>query len=419
MKKIIALVLALCLVLGLTACGSSDKPAASGASGNSEYDLKVGVVHIGDPADKSGYSYAHQLGIDQMKETLEAEGKKIDVYQQVNVVDEDESAVETAIKNCIAEGCQIIFTTSYGYMDVTRSMAEQYPDIIFSHGTGYMSNETNFNNYFGRIYQARYLSGIAAGMKTKSNKIGYVAAYGTELAETCSGISAFAMGVESVNPNAKVYVKTLSKWYDAENETAYAQALVDQGCDVIAQHCDTSNPQTVAKSSGVWGIGYNSDMTAEVGASTLTSTIWNWGVYYTAACRAALNAFANGSYDKTKWNEFGNYYGGYKEGLVGITPLSSDAAEGTSDCIALAEEKLKNSDWDVFSGVALSFTKDGDKWICNTTDRALTIHTKTTDANGNVTEEKDVEIAAGNNKVDDSVITGSMSWFYSNVELAN
>ena len=132
MKKIIALVLALCLVLGLTACGSSDKPTASGASGNSEYDLKVGVVHIGDPADKSGYSYAHQLGIDQMKETLEAEGKKIDVYQQVNVVDEDESAVETAIKNCIAEGCQIIFTTSYGSMAVTRSMAEQYPCLLYT-----------------------------------------------------------------------------------------------------------------------------------------------------------------------------------------------------------------------------------------------------------------------------------------------
>lgn len=103
----------------------------------------------------------------------------------------------------VSEGCNIIFGISFGYMDAMADKAEEYPDVIFSHATGYKSNETNFNNYFGRIYQARYLAGIAAGLKSLelgNNNIGYVSAYGTQYAETCSGINGFTLGVQSVNP---------------------------------------------------------------------------------------------------------------------------------------------------------------------------------------------------------------------------
>jgi basic membrane protein A len=216
------------------------------------------------------------------------------------------------------------------------------------------------------------------------------------------------MGVAAVNPDAKVYVKTLSSWYDPENETAYAQALLDMGCDVIAQHCDTANPQLAAAGAGKFGVGYNSDMSKEAGASTITSVVWNWGVYYTAACRAALECFASDTYDKTPWVEFGNYYGGFKDGLVDIAPLSADAPEGAAECIGIVEELFNNDSWDVFSGEALNFTKGEDgTWSYTTTDRGLTI---------TLGDEPSVTVAAGKNRVDDSVITGTMSWFYDNVE---
>jgi basic membrane protein A len=237
------------------------------------------------------------------------------IIRKLNVDDSDNSAIKEAIEACIGKGCNVIFGTSYGYMDTMEAMAEEYPDVIFSHGTGYKSNDTNFNNYFGRIYQARYLAGVAAGLKTQSDKIGYVAAYGTELAETCSGINAFALGVQSVNPDAVVYVKTLNSWFDPANETAYAEALIEMGCDVIAQHCDTENPQVAAENAGVWGCGYNSDMTEAAPAAHLTAPIWNWGVYYTAAVEAVMN---------DEWASFGNYYAGIKEGFVDISPLSDN-----------------------------------------------------------------------------------------------
>ena len=160
-------------------------------------------------------------------------------------------------------------------MQPTADMAEKYPDIYFSHGTGYLSNGTNFNNYFGRIYQARYLSGIVAGMNTKTNKIGYVAAQDSSNSEVTGGIDAFAMGVYSVNPDANVYVKVTNSWYDPDAEKAAAEELLAMGCDVMSQHCDTPYPQTLAQEKGVYGIGYNSDMSKETPDSCLCSVIWN------------------------------------------------------------------------------------------------------------------------------------------------
>ena len=171
-----------------------------------------------------------------------------------------------------------------------ESLAKEYPKVIFCHGTGYKKNDTNFSNYFGRIYQARYLSGIVAGMKTQSNKIGYVAAMGKDNSEVTGGIDAFAMGVYSVNPEAQVFVKVTNSWFAPEMESAAANALLDEGCDVIAQHCDTPNPQTAAEEHGVWGVGYNSDMTKDAPGATLTSVMWDLSLIH--ICWAASWASA-------------------------------------------------------------------------------------------------------------------------------
>lgn len=404
-KKLLAAFLAVLFVFAFTACGDTNGGAGDGIKAIAKEDLKVGVIHIGDPADGSGYSYTHDLGIVAMQENLQLTDDQI--IRKNNVSDSDSAAIKTAIEDCLAQGCNLIFGTSYGYMDVMESLAAEYPNVIFSHGTGYKSNGTNFNNYFGRIYQARYLAGIAAGLKTTSNKIGYVAAYGTELAETCSGINAFALGVQAVNPNAEVYVKTLSSWYAPENETAYAEALIELGCDVIAQHCDTANPQIAAEKKNVFGVGYNSDMSKDAPKAVLTSVVWNWGVYYTAAAQAAIDG---------KWVEFGNYYEGYADGLVDIAALTSNCAENTQKYIDAVSALLKAGEWDVFSNVKLSFDENGNVVKTNT---ALTTNKGdvviTEDGSGLYIYDENGALTAADSI--DAVITGTMNYFVAGVEL--
>lgn len=399
MKKVLSILLALVMVvLCFAACGNTqdadqgDKTQTATIAAIPKDQLKIGVIHIGDPADGSGYSYTHDLGIQGMQKNLGLSDDQI--VRQLNISDSDTTAIRNAIEDCIAQGCNVIFGTSYGYMDTMEALANEHPDVIFSHGTGYKSNGSNLNNYFGRIYQARYLAGIAAGLKTKTNKIGYVSAYGTELAETCSGINAFTLGVQSVNPDAVVYVKELQSWFDPANETAYAEALINMGCDVISQHCDTANPQIAAEKAGVFGCGYNSDMTKDAPKAHLTATIWNWDVYYTAAVQAVIDG---------KWVEFGNYYKGVKEGLCDVSPLSANCVPGTQEKIDAVKALYNDGSWDVFTGVKLSFDENNN---VIKTDAALKDNTG-----------KEI-VPAGGPSVEDSVITGSMNYFVEGVEVA-
>lgn len=344
----------------------------STSEGISKEDIKVGVLYLSDPAEGSGYSYTHDLGILGMQSNL---GLSDDQIERKIVDDSDAKATKTAIEECISDGCNVIFTTSYGYMETTSEMAEKYPDVYFSHGTGYMSNGKNFNNYFGRIYQARYLSGIVAGMNTKSNKIGYVAAMDSSNSEVTGGIDAFAIGAASVNPDAKIYVVVTNSWYDPEKEEAASKKLLDMGCDVMTQHCDTPYPLTLAQEYGVYGIGYNSDMSKEVPNTCLCSVVWNWSAYYTSAV---------GSIIEGKWDGK-NYYGGMAEGLVEVTEPASFCAEGTKEKVAEASEAILNGS-------------------CNVFDGALKTNT------GEV-------IGSEGKTLDDATITGGINWYYENVEV--
>ena len=357
MKKLLSILLAGAMVLSLAACGgdtgTSTSEPASASTGTSESasatggipkdEIKVGVIHLSDPAEGSGYTYTHDQGIIGMQQNLGLRDDQI--VRKISVDDTDAAAVETAITECVEEGCNIIFATSWGYMDTCEALAEEFPDVIFSHGTGYKSNGTNFNNYFGRIYQARYLSGIAAGLKTESNKIGYVAAMGKDNGEVTSGINAFAMGVASVNPDAQVYVKVTNSWFDPEGEKQAAEALIASGCDVIGQHCDTAGPQLAAEEHGVWGVGYNSDMSKDAPAATLTSVMWDWSVYYTQAVQNVIDG---------TWvagEKVDNYFGDMADGLVTLAPLSEDLiADGTAEKIDEVKAQIVSGEWDVFDG---------------------------------------------------------------------
>ena len=352
---------------------SSDGSDAMAASGIPKDEIKVGVLHLSDPAEGSGYSYTHDLGIQGMQANLGLSSDQI--IRKINVDDSDADATRTAIQECIDEGCNIIFTTSWGYMDVTEEMASEYPDIYFCHGTGYKSNGKNFTNYFGRIYQARYLSGIVAGMNTSSNKIGYVAAQDSSNSEVTGGIDAFAIGVASVNPDATIYVKVTNSWYDPDAERAASETLLSMGCDVMAQHCDTAYPQTMAQDAGVYGIGYNSDMQKETPDSCLTSVIWNWSAYYTYAVQSVIDGTWDGQ----------NYYGGMADGLVGITSLADFCAEGTQEKVDEAKAGILSGSLNVFDG----------KLETNTGET----------------------IGSDGSTLDDATITGGINWYYKNVEV--
>lgn len=394
MKKWLRVVLAMALALSLSACGAANEALESGEEAAKEEtgaqeeagddaaqaegvlpaiakeDIKVGVIHITDPAEGSGYTYTHDQGIVGMQENLGLSEEQI--VRKNNVNDSDATAIENAIRECIEEGCNIIFATSWGYMDSCEALAEEFPEVIISHGTGYKSNGANFNNYFGRIYQARYLAGIAAGLKTESNKIGYVAAMGQDNSEVTGGCNAFAMGAYSVNPDCEVYVKVTNSWFDPEGEAQAAEALIAEGCDVIGQHCDTPNPQTSAEKAGVFGVGYNSDMSKDAPAAVLTSVMWDWSVYYTQAVQAAMDGAWTGE----------NYFGGMDDGLVDIAPLSDLCADGTAEAIEEAREKLL-SGWDVFDGVIE--TNDGST------------------------------VGTEGEHMSDADITGNMNWYFKNV----
>lgn len=400
MKKIIAVLMAMVLVLSLAACGGSSAEETQAAAAS---DFKVGAIYINSKNDTAGYTFAHHNGITTAMKEL-----GLDVDTQLVIVDEvaeDKEQVLSAVDTLVGEGANIIFGISFGYIDALEEAASEYPDVIFSHATGYKSNETNFNNYFGRAYQARYLAGIAAGLKTLetgNNNVGYVAAYGTEYAETASGINGFALGVQAVNPNATVFVKKLGAWADEVNESAFATELIESyGCGVIAQHCDSAQPQIAAENAGVFGCGYNSDMTADAPNAHLTAAIWNWNVYYRTAMEAAMSCGDAANFVSTMGSSA--YYGGLAEGFVDISPLSDNCADGTQEIIDSVKELIVSGQWDVFSGTKLEIASDG---------TVTQVESALMDNAGNEI------VSAGGASVEDGVITGTMNYFVAGVQEA-
>ncbi|MBQ2697958.1 MAG: BMP family ABC transporter substrate-binding protein [Clostridia bacterium] len=405
-KRILALFLAGCMALGLVACGGGDSnPPAGGGSQSGDFELKVGAIYINSKNDTAGYTFAHHTGITTAMTELGMDPAELAI---VDEVPEDDTEVRNAIDTLVGEGCNLIFGISFGYLNAFEAAAADYPDVMFSHGTGFKCNDTNFNNYFGRAYQARYLAGIAAGMKSLemgNNAVGYVAAFGTDYAETASGINGFALGLQSVNPDATLYVKELGAWADEVNEYAFAEELINTyGCGVVTQHCDSAQPQIAAENAGVFGCGYNSDMTADAPAAHLTAAIWNWNVYYRTAMEAAK---ATGG-DASKFVEkMGGpaYYGGLAEGFVDVSPLTDNCAPNTQAVVDAVKALIISGEWDVFSGVKLSYDIAADGTVTiNKTDAPLKDNTGAE------------IVAAGGPSVEDGVITGSMNYFVEGVQ---
>jgi basic membrane protein A len=419
MKKLLSLAMAAVMVVSLVACGSAPAPApaastpaattpavsAPAASTPAADDaFTVGAIYITSKNDSSGYTFAHHNGITTAMNELGMDAEKQLVIVD-RVDDSDAAAIQSAIDTLIGAGCDMIIGISFGYLEVMNTAAEENPDVVFSHATGYLSNETNYNNYFGRIYQARYLAGIAAGLKSLelgNNNMGYVSAFGTQYAETCSGINAFALGAQSVNPDAVVYVKELGVWGDEINESAFAKELINSyNACVIAQHCDSAQPQIAAQDAGVFGCGYNSDMTPDAPAAHLTAPIWNWNVYYHTAIETAMTCGDAANFVTAMGGPA--YYGGLAENFVDVSPVTENCAENTEEILAAVKELIISGQWDVFSGTKLSYTVDGGK---------VTIEQTAADLTAN---DGAVIVPAGGPSVDDGVICGSMNYYVAGV----
>lgn len=336
MKKFVSLLLALCLVLGMTAAIAEGVPADQ---------IKIGYICIGD--ENEGYSANH---INSLKRALERLGvSESQVVYKFNV-SESEAAYEAAVE-CAEEGCDIVFATSFGHESHVFSAAEEYPEIQFCHATGVAASAselTNVHNYFPAIYEARYVSGIVAGMKLNemidsgaitadAAKIGYVGAF--PFSEVISGYTAFYLGARSVCPSATMEVKYTGSWGDLNLEKATAEALIANGCVLISQHADTTGAPTAAETAGVPVVGYNISMIAAAPTQALSSAACDWSVYLEYAIKSVID----GAEMPRDW------CGGYAENAVYITELNEGAvAAGTAEAVAAAEEGLKAGTLNVF-----------------------------------------------------------------------
>ena len=336
-KKLLKVLSAVaCSTMLLVGCGSAstqnstEDGKATKTNEASGEKLKVGFIYVGSASD-GGYSNAHDNGRKYLEEKL----PNVETVVKESVPEGQE--VEKVATDMIDQGAKIIFATSFGYMDYIEKLSKEYPDVKFFHCSGYKTTD-NMSTYFGRGYQARYLTGIVAGMKTKNNSIGYVAAF--SIPEVVRAVNAFTLGVRSVNPNAVVKVTWTNTWYDPAKEKEAALSLLDQGVDVIGQYQDTTAAQQAAEERGAFSIGSDLDMSASAPKANMTSAIWNWGPYYVDAVKSVM--------DGTFKSE--NYWGGLETGVPDIAPLTKNAPEGAQAKVDEAKAKMVSKSWDVFTG---------------------------------------------------------------------
>ncbi len=359
MKKILAIILSLMLVIGLAACGakdSADNTTAAPENSNSEStpsatDMKVGFIFLHD--ENSTYD---KNFIDAAKEACENLGVE---YVLKTNIPEDKECYETAA-DLAESGCSIVFADSFGHEDYMIQAAKEYPEVQFCHATGTQAHTAgldNFNNAFASIYEGRYLAGVAAGMKlnemiesgkikAEDAKIGYIGAY--TYAEVISGYTSFFLGARSVCKSATMAVQFTGSWYDETAEKEAANTLIERGCVLISQHADSMGAPTACENAGVPDVSYNGSTKSVAPNTYIISSKINWVPYF----EYIINQVANGQPIDTDWT------GTIATGSVQLTELNEDvAAEGTKEAIEEAQAKLEAGTLHVYD--TATFTVDG------------------------------------------------------------
>lgn len=340
----VGLMLMVLLSVVLAGCGSNNNaaatntaateaPAAANAGTATEAPVAaekptVAFVYIGPPGD-GGYTYQHDQGRLYMEKEL---GITADFVENV-----PESADAERIITELAQTHDIVFTTSFGYMDFTLNVANKFPNVKFLHASGYKTAE-NMGTYFGKNYQASYLSGIAAGKMTTKNHLGYVGAF--PISEVIYNLNAFTLGAQSVNPDIKVDVVWTNTWYDPATERQAAISLLDKGADVLLAYQDSPATLQAAAERGAYAGGNDSDMSKYAPDSYLTNPVWNWGPYYVKAVQSVM--------DGTWKSE--QYSGDMADGMVELAPFGNKVPDDVKALVEEAKAKIVSGELDVFTG---------------------------------------------------------------------
>jgi simple sugar transport system substrate-binding protein len=320
------------------ACGKQEAPPApkaeapkAAAAPAAPEPLKVGFVYV-SPVGDAGWTSQHHLGRGEMLKTLG--DKATSTY--VEKVPEGADA-ERVIRDLAQQGHKLIFTTSFGFMNPTLKVAEEFKDVKFEHATGYKT-AANVNAYNARFYEGRYLAGMIAGRMTKTNTLGYVAAF--PIPEVLQGINAFATGARSVNPKAQVRVVWVNTWYDPGKERDAASALMGQGADVVTHHTDSTATVAAAEEKGKMAVAYHSNMAKFGPNAQLVAVTHHWGDYYTRRAQEALNG---------TW-KVEPVWGGIREGMIKLEGLSDKLPKDVVDAVKAREEELRKGAFHPFTG---------------------------------------------------------------------
>ncbi|RAI04040.1 BMP family ABC transporter substrate-binding protein [Acuticoccus sediminis] len=303
---------------------------------------KACFVYVGSIGD-FGWTYQH----DQGRLAVEAAyGDKVETAYLENVAEGADA--ERAIERLARSGCDIVFTTSFGFMDATNRVARRFPDIKFEHATGYKREYPNVSTYNSKFYEGRYVIGQIAAQVSKTGTAGYIASF--PIPEVVRGINAFLLGAQSVDPDFKLKVIWVNTWFDPPREADAARALIDQGVDIITQHTDSTAPMQVAAERGVHAFGQASDQ-IEFGPETqLTAIVDDWAPYYIEEVGAVMNG---------TWKQQDTWHG-LAEGNVSMAPYTNMPPE-----VAAKAEETANA---IASGALEPFTgpinkQDGSVWL--------------------------------------------------------
>ncbi|MGE0210771.1 MAG: BMP family ABC transporter substrate-binding protein [Parvibaculaceae bacterium] len=264
-------------------------------------DPTAAFIYVG-PVGDAGWSYRH----DQGRQCIEKDGIKTSFVESVPQA----ADVANIERDFLGQGFSMIFATAFGYQPFTQQVAKENPEKFFFGITPTIAPADNILNYYGKLWDGRYLTGMVAGAMTKTNKIGFVAA--VPIPTVIAGLNAFALGARAVNPKAEVQVVWTLSWYDPPAEKQAAVALVEGGADVVGQHQDTPSPVQGAAEKGAWAIGSESDMTSFAPEKYLTGTVWDWCPFY----KKAVAMVKDGSFKP------GEFYGGLDDGTVSLAPLN-------------------------------------------------------------------------------------------------
>ncbi|MDC0337056.1 BMP family ABC transporter substrate-binding protein [Alphaproteobacteria bacterium] len=300
--------------------------------------VKVGFVYLTTPGDH-GWTYAHEVARQDVEKHF---GDKVETTFVENVPEGPDSA--RVIRELAAQGNDIIFTTSFGYMDHTIKVAKEFPDVKFEHITGY-KRSPNVATGNIRFYEGRYVQGVVAGLMTKSNKIGYLASF--PIPEVIQGINAFGIGLRSVNPKAEVSVIWVNSWYDPVKEADAAKVHIAEGADILAQHTDSPAMLQTAQKAGVHGFGQSSDMKAFAPKAQLFSSVNNWGPYYISKIQQMMDGKWSTGEGPDHWA--GNTWVGMADDYLVLSPFENMPSD-VAAAAAKAAADIKSGKNKIFTG---------------------------------------------------------------------